>query len=96
MFRFTSPALIELGQDASMLYECPTGATMREAPHVYDALRAWSNSEKSSVDIMEQPQWLQSAFAVLSSEQNRLREIADAERQSKADAGYGARKLRGL
>jgi len=99
-FRFTSPLLYEreraegVSGDHTVLYECPVGYVQREAPHVYRAISAHAYAENGALNPLDAPGWLQQAFAVISSEKERLRRMADEERKGAGDAAYGQRVLR--
>lgn len=92
MFRFTSPLLSDEGRS---LRECPVGAVLREAPHVYDVLAVYANSKNSGLEITGWPLWVRRALSVVEHEANRLRDMADKERQAHRDAQYGHRLVRG-
>ncbi len=74
--------------------ECPTGAILREAPHVFDAIAAQSYAEAGAFDPTLKPAYLQQAMAVVGAEKYRLWEIRRDRDRAKADASYGARVLR--
>jgi hypothetical protein len=90
-WRFTSP---RLSKDDSILRECPVGAVLREAPHVYDAIAAESYVESGAIDPTTRPMYLQQAIAVISAERGRLHEIRRERERSASDASYGARVLK--
>lgn len=75
------------------LYECPTGMLIRDAPWVFDAMRASSCAESAGFDVHRQSVWLQNAVGIVSSERERMRELKDTARKTKADAGYASRVL---
>ena len=95
VWRFTAPILYEMDDGSEMLRECPVGAVLREAPHVYDAIRASSYAESGGLEIMRQSRCLQDAVVLASSEKERLRELKRADEQSARDAKHGAAVLRG-
>jgi hypothetical protein len=77
------------------LYECPLGKVHREAPHAYDAINVHGMAEGSGFELLQQPRWMQQAFRVIGSEQERHRQRKMSERQAKNDSRYGAAVLRG-
>jgi hypothetical protein len=90
VWRFTSPILKE---DQRILYECPTGAVLREAPHVYDAITAESYAEAGAIDPASRPKYTQDAIRVISAEKSRLWDIKRSQDKAKSDAAYGAKVL---
>jgi hypothetical protein len=92
-FRFSSPLLNESGNE--ILRECPTGAVMRDAPWVYDVLGLYAYAEHGGFEIQRQPRWVQSALQVIGSEKERLRRLAESEKQGKGDAAYARRLVKG-
>jgi hypothetical protein len=94
VWRYTSPMLDSMGPDAAVLRECPVGLILREGPHVYDAIAAHAYAENGALNPLDSPPYLQSAIRVVASERARLRELADADRQTKKDQAYLGKALR--
>ena len=92
VWRFTSPMLSEKDR---VLYECPVGAVLREAPYLYDAIAYEGYAESGAFDPSTKPQFLQDAMRVIASERGRMWEISRQRERSKTDAAYGAKALRG-
>lgn len=91
VFRFTSP---NLSNEEKLLRECPVGMILRETPQIYDAIYAHSVSAGSGLEILNSPQWLQSALNVIAVERDRLKEMADRDAQAARDAQIGKRAIR--
>ena len=89
---FTSPHLEESDR---ILRECPIGAVLREAPHVYDAIRASNAVESGAMNPIDAPIYLQHALSVIISERDRLWRMRDDERKSKSDSSHGMKVRHG-
>lgn len=76
-----------------IIYECPVGMVLREAPHAFDAILVHGLAESGGFDLLSQSPWLQSAFRIIGSEKERHRKRQDTERQAKRDAQYGKQVL---
>lgn len=93
-FRYTSPALIEVGED--VLTECPVGKILREAPHVYDLTDHLSHADKASPREMEgHSRYFRHALRLYRAELSRLDDLRRARDRAAGDAAIGARMLRG-
>ena len=80
--RFTSPLLAD-----TVLYECPTGYVLREAPWAYDVLEAAALAENASpAEWAGLPRWYQHATRLVRSEQARLRELEAEARRAASDS----------
>lgn len=101
VWRFSSPMLVPAkpvrppAVDPSILYECPVGLILRETPSIYTAIELATHAENGAIDPTQQTAWAQSGMRVVASERARLRELRSKQQQSKGDAAYGARALRG-
>ena len=81
--------------DAAVMHECPVGAILRDAPHVYDLVRAGSYAENAGLEVMRQPRYMQDALTLHASERARMRELDKLDKQTGSDAKHGRRVLRG-
>lgn len=93
VYRSSSPVLV--GTDDSMVYECPVGMLLREAPWVYDVLAAAAYSESAGFEVLRQSAFLQSGIRLVQSEKSRHREARQQQQQGKRDAQYARRRLKG-
>lgn len=96
-FRTSSPILHEKSKpesDHTVIRECPIGMILRETPYIFDALAAHSYIETGAINPMEQSNWLQSAFRVISAEKERHRNAEQSTNQSQADSLKGQNMLR--
>ena len=90
---YTSPTL--QGKDDRILYECPVGKILREAPHTYSLIDAASLAENATPSERQRlPRFYWQVASIVQSERQRLRELADAERQSKRDIEYAGSVMR--
>jgi hypothetical protein len=100
VFRFDSPILQpprgSKEPGLSILYECPTGFVIREAPGIYGLIDAVARDENLSPADRERmsPVYLDAA-RLYRSEMARLREKREAKQRAQRDADYGARMLKG-
>lgn len=85
-FRFTSPHLKEAHR---LLTECPVGAILREAPYVYDAIRASAYAESGALNGLDVPEYLQRAIGVIGSERERLWRMKHETKAARGDSQYG-------
>ena len=76
------------------MHECPVGRILREAPHVFEAIMAYRYADGAGLEVLSFPRYLQSAFNVIASERERLRIMAEKDRESKADASHAASVLK--
>ena len=87
---YTSPSL--QNENDRMLRECPVGFILRTTPHIYAMIDVASQSEHTSMmEYARSPRSLQQAVRVVRSEQNRLSDLRQVERESKQAASIGAR-----
>ena len=84
-WRFTSPLLNHEMPESALIRECPVGLVLRDGPHVYDLISAHSYAENGALNPLDSPSYLQAGIRVVASERARLRELADADRQTKRD-----------
>ena len=68
---------------------------MRQAPHVYDAIRAAFYAENGSINPLDMPLYLQRAFGVIGAERDRLWRMKEEDTKSKRDSRYGMQVRRG-
>jgi len=103
-FRSTSPRLYDAEKGSepgrfTVLRECPIGVVLRESPHVYDALTAYSHVENGAVDPYSLSPWANQAFGVIGAERARMHDAQMRETQRKRDVsasrGVAAKVLRG-
>ena len=97
-FTYSSPAL--QGEADRVMYECPTGYTLREAPHTFDVIESASLAENAGPDdIGRMSSYWHRAARVVASERIRLREAREHQRKAQGDASAVAsavrRRLRG-
>lgn len=92
-FRTSSPMLH--GTELDIMRECPVGYLLREAPWAFDAVRAYVFAESAGFTVHQQSQWLQDAINIVSSEKERHRQLRQQSNQTKSDASYASRVLRG-
>lgn len=101
-YRFTSPALQGKSKDHddSIMYECPVGYILREAPFVYDLLDAAVVTEHAGLDFLSSSRYLQHAVRLISSEKSRTSELRRSQSKQRSrgsrDSSYAAKVLRGL
>lgn len=73
-----------------MLYECPTGYLLREAPHVFDVIEATGSLENASPpDLRQCSTYLQHAGRIVRAERARLRELREIRERQSNDSAYG-------
>jgi hypothetical protein len=77
------------------MLECPIGRLLREAPWVFDAVRACDLAEHGGWGLHQQSQWIQDALEVVSSERRRHAIAERKSEQAESDAKYAARLLKG-
>jgi hypothetical protein len=70
----------------ALLTECPTGAVLREAPHVYQAIATQSYIEGGAINPLECSPWAQAAFQIIGSERARLMERKQEMRKLKSNS----------
>lgn len=95
-FKFDSPALQPApgakDKGLSILYECPTGYTLRESPWVYNVIAATNHDENlSPADADRMSAYYHAAAQLVHAERARLRERRDRRRAGSNDAAYGAK-----
>ena len=71
------------------------GRVRRQSPYAYDVINAHSFAEGAGLQLLSEPRWLQQAFRVIGSEQERHRVMAQNEQRAKRDGRYGAAVLKG-
>jgi hypothetical protein len=85
---YSSPRLQD--PEDRIMYECPTGYILREAPHVYDVLTACALVENASpVDLSMIPSYVLELAKVYGSEQARMMDNDHKQMQAKSDAAHG-------
>lgn len=96
-WRFTSPRLQSEDNKPvpglNLLEECPTGAILREAPYIYDAIAAHNGLESGAFDPTLKPRYLQECLRVIGAEKSRLWEMKQSQEKSATDAKYARRVL---
>ena len=86
--RFTSPLLMDF-----VIYECPVGFVLREAPWAYDAIEATGTAENCGPREWAQlPLWYKHCVRLVRSERERLRERQNENRAAQRASGN---RLRG-
>ena len=88
-FRFSSPALNEAPGDA-ILYECPTGYLLREAPHIFSAIEAASTLDNAGpAELRQCSPYLLHAWRAYRAENAGLRELREIRRMASTDSAAG-------
>lgn len=93
-FRFDSPVLQppkgSKDRGLSILYECPTGYLIREAPGIYSLIEAASRDENlSPADREKMSTVYHDASRIVRSERERLRARRDRQRTAAGDVAHG-------
>ena len=94
IYRFTSPRLNDLGEEASILYECPVGKILKDAPATYEIISMQQYVESGRFGPYELSRVTNRALSIIYSEKARLREIKDKFNRGKRDSEYGVNLIK--